>query len=406
MKMSLKEKRGELLKQVAEYQARIKAGETLTDEETEAVQGILADIEGLDAQVKKMDEKKDVLSRLMTVEGDTPADPAAPADSEGEKSGSVGQQAVEVIRKSGGLAAIRGKEIHVKASTDTQAVGTGWQDMVTDVDRQPVMPWQRQLTIAGLMSTRIVQGSSIEYFLMSQMEGAVGAVAEGGAKPQVHYKDPTPIRESLRKIAGHIVVTDEMKEDLSFIVQLIDGDLRNRLQIEEERQLLAGDGAGNNLRGLLNREGVQVVKATAANFADKLAEAKFAVSTATNGGAQADAIVMHPDDYLALLLTKDGNQQYYGGGFFQNAYGNGAFAGNPAVWLLPTVTTPAIAKGTALVGAFKTAKVLRKGGIRRKDGWIDQQFIHNASTIVLEERVGLMVDRPEAFVKVTVGAGA
>lgn len=398
---TLKEMRGELLKQAAEFQARIKAGETLTEEETSAVKGILADIEGLDTQIKAMDEKKDVLDRLMTVEGDT----SASGEAEEAKARSMGEFVAETARKHGLTRLSKSAprmELDFKANTDTQAVGTGYAPLLTDIDRQPVMPWQRQLSIANLLSTRVVKGNSIEYFLMGALEGAPATVAEGGLKAQVHYGNPTPKTETLRELAAWIAVTDDMLEDLDYIAQLIDSDLRYQLQLVEENQLLAGDGKGTNIQGILNREGLQVVTANAKNFADKLAAAKFAVEKATLGGARADAIVMHPDDYLALLLTKDGNNQYYGGGFFQNAYGNGAYAGNPAVWLLPTVTTTAISKGTALVGAFKTAKVLRKGGIQRAAGWIDQQFVHDQSTIRLKERVGLMVDRPEAFVKVTV----
>ncbi|NMW65988.1 phage major capsid protein [Mobiluncus mulieris] len=405
---TLKEQRGELLRKLASFQARIKAGETLTDEETSAVKALLADLDKISSAIKDAEEKKTLLDRLSaaTTNNDDDEEDGTPGGSDEPKARTMGQFFLQTERKAGvaGLSKSGQKLVlNFKAATDPQSVGTAWQPLLTDVDKQPLTPWQRKLTIASLMSQRVVQGNSIEYFLMGAMEGKPGTVAESGKKPQIHYADPTPKTETLRELAAHVVVTDDMLEDLNYIAQLIDDDLRYQLMLEEENQLLAGDGQGTNLTGLLNRQGLQVLQATAKDFPDKLAEAKFAIEKATEGGARADAIVMHPDDYLALLLTKDGNQQYYGGGFFQNAYGQGSLAGNPAVWLLPTLTTTAVAKGTALVGAFKTAKVLRKGSIQRAVGFIDQQFIHDQSTIRLKERVGLMVDRPEAFVKVAIG---
>ncbi|WP_279059507.1 phage major capsid protein [Mobiluncus curtisii] len=399
-----REQLAELQAKAKEYEARIKAGEELTSEELTSVKTLIDSIDKLDTEIKTADAAVESLSRFAQA---TDSQPAAENEEGKTEAKTVGGQFLKNMRASGRTVLSKsgpGLVVDFKAATDTQAVGNDYGPWVTDVDKQPVLPWRRQLTIASLMSSRVVQGNSLEYFLMGTMEGAPATVGEGGKKPQVHYSTPTPVTESLREIAAWMAITDDMQEDLYFVAQLIDDDLTHQLMLVEENQLLMGDGAGTNIKGLLNRDGVQAVAATAANFADKLAEAKSAVEKATLGGARADGIVMHPDDYLALLLTKDGNQQYYGGGFFQNAYGNGSFQGNPAVWLLPTVTTPAIPKGTALVGAFKTAKVLRKGGIQRDKGWIDQQFIHDQSTLRLKERVGLMVDRPEAFVKVTITA--
>lgn len=402
-----REQLAELQAKAKEYEVRIKAGEELTSEELTSIQALIDSIDKLDTEIKTADAAVEGLARFAQATDSQPAADEGGEDTAAAEAKTIGSQFLKSMRASGRTVLSKsgpGLVVDFKAATDTQAVGNDYGPWVTDIDKQPVLPWRRQLTIASLMSSRVIQGNSLEYFLMGTMEGAPATVGEGGKKPQVHYSTPTPVTEPLREIAAWMAITDDMQEDLYFVAQLIDDDLTHQLMLVEENQLLTGDGTGTNIKGLLNRDGVQAVAATAANFADKLAEAKSAVEKATLGGARADGIVMHPDDYLALLLTKDGNKQYYGGGFFQNAYGNGSFQGNPAVWLLPTVTTPAIPKGTALVGAFKTAKVLRKGGIQRDKGWIDQQFIHDQSTLRLKERVGLMVDRPEAFVKVTVTA--
>ncbi|WP_343120402.1 phage major capsid protein, partial [Clostridioides difficile] len=109
--------------------------------------------------------------------------------------------------------------------------------------------------------------------------------------------------------------------------------------------------------------------------------------------------VMHPTDYEALRLNKDGNGQYFGGGYFQGQYGNGGVMENPPVWGLRTVVTSAIPAGKVLVGAFKSAKLFTKGGIRVEstNSNVDD-FINDKITTRLRKREGLQVKYPAAFV--------
>jgi len=78
----------------------------------------------------------------------------------------------------------------------------------------------------------------------------------------------------------------------------------------------------------------------------------------------------------------------------------------PPLWGLNTVVTPAIEAGTVLVGAYKSATVFRKGGIRvdMTNSNVDD-FETNKVTLRAEERLGLKVPRPSAFAKITVGTG-
>lgn len=77
------------------------------------------------------------------------------------------------------------------------------------------------------------------------------------------------------------------------------------------------------------------------------------------------------------------------------------------MWNVPAIATAAIAEGTALVGAFKSAELLRKGGlvVKMTDSNADD-FLHFKQTCRISERVGLQVKYPKAFVKVTLGKAA
>src|SRR5699024_4360400 len=110
------------------------------------------------------------------------------------------------------------------------------------------------------------------------------------------------------------------------------------LSLAEENQLLNGSGTGNNVEGLLLRDGVQDESAASdADQADAIFRAMTKVQTAT--GLSADGLVINPADYQALRLAKDGNDQYFGGGFFQGQYGNGGILSQPPVWGLRTVVS-------------------------------------------------------------------
>ena len=295
-------------------------------------------------------------------------------------------------------------EFGLKAAGDTiTTTGDDLTPLLTDVDRTIVHPKRQRPVIADLMGTGTVSGNAISYFVEGAEYGDFTTVAEGAKKPQMSFDNPSSKTDPIRKIAGWIKVTDEFLEDLPFLKSEIDNRLMHKLSMFEEYQLLRGDGVGTNLQGLLNRDGVQVE--TAAN-SDDLADAVFRSTTkiATATDLTADGVVIHPLDYEQQRLRRDGNGQYYGGGFFQGSYGNGGILQNPPLWGLNTVVSPAAERGKPIVGAFNLGStVYRKGGVRvSATSSNEDDFINNKVTIRAEERVGLAVRVPSAFVKVEV----
>ena len=111
---------------------------------------------------------------------------------------------------------------------------------------------------------------------------------------------------------------------------------------------------------------------------------------------------MHPADWATVSLTRNAVAGDY--------IAPGApFASLPAprLWGVDVVTTPAIAQGTALVGAFQQG-----GQFWRRTGIVVQAsnshadyFIKNLVAIRAEQRAALTVYRPAAFTTVTGLAG-
>lgn len=260
------------------------------------------------------------------------------------------------------------------------------------------------LTIASLLASGTLDGDSLVYFKEVAGEGGAGTVAPGASKPYVNFKYEQ-VREGLSKIAALSKVLDEMMEDYGFLVTEINGALLYDLSQKEEEQLLYGNGTSPNLLGITNRSGVLQVEATEADLADKAFSAQMQVLQASQ--RMADGIVVNPADYEKLRLAKDGNNQYLGGGPFQGQYGVGGVQMFPPLWGLQTVVTPAITAGSVLVGAFKSATLFRKGGVRVDAANTNvDDFETNKVTLRAEERIALKVPRANAFAEITVGTGA
>lgn len=283
-----------------------------------------------------------------------------------------------------------------KAATDTNLVDGNGKVQYGGVYETPL----RRLTIADLLGKGSMSNTSLTYWVQGAVEGAPTAVAEDGQKPQIHFNF-TPVTEALSKIAVITKVSDESMADTDYLVSVINSQLVGRLMVVEEDQILNGNGTAPNLRGILNRTGLQTYATTATYTPNKGFDAIFhAITMVATGSAQetADGIVINPADYETLRLSKDGNDNYRGGGPFAG--------GNPGLWGVRTVVTPAIAAGTVLVGAFgSAAQLFRKGGIQVDSTNSDStDFQYNRVALRAEERILLAVYRPTAFVKLTLTA--
>jgi HK97 family phage major capsid protein len=259
----------------------------------------------------------------------------------------------------------------------------------------------RRATIADLFSWGATSAAALTFYAEGAREGDFGAVAEGAAKAQVSYAPPTATTVALSKIAAFVKVTDEMLDDLPFVESEINGRLLYDLSIKEEQQLLTGNGTAPNVRGILSTSGIQTTtSASEDEDADAILHAISLITNAT--GLRADAIAINPADYELLRKGKDANGQYYGGGYFAGAYNNGDVVYDLPLWGLPTVTSPAVPNGSAIVGAFKQgATPYRKGGITVEATNSDKDdFERNLVTIRAEERILLAVRNPMAFCKV------
>jgi HK97 family phage major capsid protein len=410
--VNLKEQRAAALKAAQDIVAKAKAeSRDLTADEINEVEAKSAEVKGLDEQIQRAEKSA---SLVQAIGGMAPAERTPSAESV-EAAKSLGEHfvkhAANRLKEIKGQSGATASAPEFKAAADTQVTTNSvFGPVLTQVDRTIVQAVRPRLVVADLLGQGTISGNAISYFVEGALEGAFTTVAEAGAKPQLHVVDPTAVTDTLKKIAGWTKFSDEMMEDLDFIVSEINNRLLYELAKFEEAQILNGNGTGSNLLGLLNRSGIQTEARGTTASGDTVADTIFRAITkvSTGSGLDPDGLVINPADYQGLRLAKDANGQYYGGGFFNGAYGNGGLSEQPNVWGLRTIVTPAIAVGTVLVGAFGQAATLyRKGGVRvESTNSHASDFTSNLVTMRVEERVALAVRRPAGLVKTTITPSA
>ena len=285
----------------------------------------------------------------------------------------------------------------VKSYNDVQKTPTteGVSAFATTYDRNVVTGARTPLVIRDLFAAETISGSTLVYLVEGAIEGAPAATNEGAKKPQVHFADPTPKTVSLAKIAAFIKESDEYKDDYAFLESAINGRLLYHLGLVEQNKLVYD---------LLTTSGIQsdTTSLTAASTAAQIADVilKEAMDVQEQSGFPADAIVINPTDWYKLRIGKDGENRYYGNGYFSEQ-------SIPNLWGIPVCVTTATSAGTIIVGAFKTCgSVVQKGGVGLDMTNSDQDdFVKNLMTIRAEERLALAVRRPAGFSKIVIGAG-
>lgn len=377
------------LKQKLE-EAKAALATAMENGDAEAIKAATAEVKAAQAALKAAEEGAALLKSFGQPEGKV----------ETKSARTLGEFALKNLDLSAvlaGSAKSAGTGYGFKAYTDAQ---TSQQILQTSQD--VVDTAIRDLAVRNMFGAESISGNALKYFILGAREDnsapAPGTVSEGAAKPQFHIVESSAT-VTLQKIAGWFYETDELLEDNAFLASALNARGLYELDARVEAYLVST---------LLGTSGLGT--ATYAHnghcSADDIFDAIMTIKSAS--GLNADAVLLNPSDWSVIRKAKDQVNQYYGSGPFYGPYGNGGVNLNPGIWGLNVVVTPNITAGTVLVGSFKQgASVITKAGSGARIEVVTgdhDDAVYNRVTVVVEERLGLAVRRPAAFVKITEAA--
>lgn len=278
-------------------------------------------------------------------------------------------------------------DIELKTVLSTSA---GWAPAVQRTDRlvdYPLAP----LDILDFIPTVTITSPQVSYMEETTFTNAAVETAEGAAKPEATLAYTERV-VTARKIPVLIPVTDEQLEDVPRMRQIIETRLPMMVRQRLAGQIVNGDGAGVNIRGILNTVGIQ----TQAKGADPAPDAvlKAMTKVRTVGMAEPDAGIFSATDWqnIRLLRTADGIY----------IWGAPSEAGPQMIWGIRALIVLQLAAGTAVVGAWQMYSELDvKKGMTVESGYVNDDFAKNKETIRAEIRAVPVFYRPPAFCSVT-----
>lgn len=273
-------------------------------------------------------------------------------------------------------------------------VTSGGAAQLIQPDQRGMQPLNlRPLRFLDLVPTGTTDSNSIEYVQVQAIPGTTGMVAEGAVKPEVGLTLGDAVAP-VRTIAGWIKVNRQAMDDAAGLATLINTLLPYDVRRKIENQVLAGDGLGQNLKGILNQTGLGAPPFVAGdNPADAILRAMTVVILSD---ADPNFVAANPLTWQEILLMRETGS----GGTRAGAYlGGGPFAFTaPTIWGLALTPSTVIPQETPLVGDSNGVTLLFREGVNVKTSDSDQDdFVRNRVTILAEARVAAPVWRPASF---------
>lgn len=271
----------------------------------------------------------------------------------------------------------------------------------------------RPLRIEQLIDSGTTDQNTIIY-----LQETAAAEITGAAKAENAVLDEddvvyTQLTAPVASVGGYITAPEVMLADLPAVASLINTRLPYKVERAMENGILSFDGTGGAFTGILESAGLQSIAFADVdgtdNPAKKLDLIRKALTKiqwqnmgagAAQGGFDPDGIAMHPSDWEAISMLKDGYGRYYK----QDPFATGD--GVARVWGLPVSITPAVALNKPIVGAWKQGAQLfnRQGVLVELTNSDGTNFTKRLVTIRAARRAGLAVWRPANFVEVNLVA--
>ena len=372
---------------------------------------------GLDGRVEKLQEDietrgketgesieafKETEAKVITLEDDLKA--AAQALDEIKSGGgspeahkTLADCAIEFLEKSGGYKGgnvvlvndFEGSMFSRKTVSD--AAGSAGSLLEPDIQPGIIADPVRTLSIRQLLTAIPTNRDSIKFYREDVFTNAAASQAGQGALKAESNITFTADSTDIETIAHWIPITDQILADVPALRAYIEKRMRDGLAKVEEDQILDGDGTNNTLLGIRPQATAFDVslKVAGDTFLDTLRRSALQVSLAEY---EATGFVVSPQDWCDIELTKTDDKAY--------VFTNPVTGAGPRLWGRSVAVSKAFSPNQFMTGAFAQAATLwdrEVVSVKVFDQHADFAA-RNMLMLRVEERVGLSVERPKAFV--------
>jgi HK97 family phage major capsid protein len=266
----------------------------------------------------------------------------------------------------------------------------------------------RPLTVLDLITVGQTDSDLVEYVMQTGFTNRAGVVAEAvdvdpdsdvGRKPQ-SAMDFDIVQTPVTQLAHWVAATRRALADVGQMQTIIDGMLRYGLDRATEDEVLAGDGSGEHLRGILETTGLNTIPAGPRSIADKV---HMGITQNLLDGFMSTGIVLNPLDWETVRLSREDESTDPPSGAY--LFGSPSAQGVETLWGRPVAQSPAMPQGTALVGDLRAAILwIREGTqILASDSHADF-FTKNLVAVLAESRAAFGIPYPQALCEVDLAA--
>lgn len=271
----------------------------------------------------------------------------------------------------------------VVTEMDSTTIGAGATNYSLTAFTGIISKIRKRITVyLGLVSTATITSPNVYWIEETTEAGTPIFIGEGDTKTQlsVLYVEKTAVA---RKIAVYGKMSWEWMKDLAQLVAYFQNNLLKRLDIATEDQLISGNGAGNNLVGIMQNAvafdaGTLLNTVTDANEFDVVIALANQVKKAFGS---ASAILVNPDTGAKMRTAKTSLGQpvmgMYGVTQAEELVVNG----------VRIIETTAITAGEFVGGDLSVMNVMFVDGMNIRIGETGNDLIQNLKTVVLEQRL-------------------
>lgn len=346
-------------------------------------------VESIEESIKLQKERLDELEKVQNrIDGNT----AKPKSFKDNLRAALDEHKEELRAMSTG----KKKEANIEVKAGDMTTGNTYTGEVIEADRLQGVFFDpdRASHVRQFIPQVPTTSDLIRYVQETAYDDGTAGQVEGQSKGQSDFDLEAKTAE-VKTRAAYLRLSRQMLDDTSFLTGYINQRAPKKLFLDEDNQILYGDGTGENIEGIAEvAQAYSLVmdSGTIVHKMDVLANA-IAQARTQNGEYMANLCLINPVDWYNIAFAKDSDNRYL--------YPEVAAGGTPLqVAGVRIVPNTAVLDDEFFVGDFNmgATMALREGvniGFFEQD---QDNVITNQVTVRIEERYGLPIHNPNAFV--------